>query len=401
MNGTCPNGCPDVYTGATCQQLSLRENHITIRSVGKVITVTIPYNIEEIGFIIQYASLLHSMIEGTLLASSFRQFTYELPLFKQNYTICIIPVLDGTRGESSPCRHVFTQCEDGDYGNQCQHRCTCKNRQEVCEKQYGICSECPEGYIVDCKTALPTENEVHVVYTPGINEITIDVSLYWNISNYELIRTEGICHNSNGNHKVETSSQTAVISNLDSDTEYMCYVIPYIQTIVMNHQYTGNAIYNKTVITMAEDNKSIVIIIVVSVLCVVLMAVVVTVVVVVITRRRREPKGVYDDVTSGNATNVTENAPTHIAKNCETMNEVSKITPNHQGILIENLGSYIECAKKDGKLSTEYAELPTHDSPTEAGDEQANVPKNRFNNIKPFDHSRVVQQSINNDETGN
>ena len=347
------------------------------------------------GFIIQYASPSHDVIEITLLPSNGTPFTYELPLFKQNYTICIIPVLDGTRGESSQCQNVFTQCEDGDYGNQCQYQCTCKNRQEVCEKQYGICSECPEGYIVDCKTALPTENEVYVVYTPGINEITIDVSLYSNISNYELIRTEGICHNSNGNHKVETSSQTAVISNLDSGTEYMCYVIPYVQTLVMNHQYTGNAIYNQRVMTTEKDSNSLVIIIVVSALCVVLMAVVVTVV-VVITRRRREPKGVYNDVTSVNASNVTENAPKHTAKNCETMNEVSKIIPNHQGILVENLGSYIEYAKKDGKLSTEYADLPTHDSPTEAGDEQANVPKNRFNNIKPFDHTRVVLQSINN-----
>ena len=190
VNGTCPNGCADVYTGATCQQLSLRESDITIRSVGKVITVTIPYNIEEFGFNMQYASLSHGAREDTLLPSNSTQFTHELPLFKQNYTICIIPVLDGTRGESSQCQNVFTQCEDGAYGNQCQYRCTCKNRQEVCEKQYGICSECPEGYIEDCKTALPTEKEVHVVYTPGINEINIDVSLYSNISNYELIRTE-------------------------------------------------------------------------------------------------------------------------------------------------------------------------------------------------------------------
>ena len=361
VNGTCPNGCPDVYTGATCQQLSLRESDITTRSVGKVITVTIPYNIEEFGFIIGYEIQTRDVTEDTLLASNGTQFTHELPLFKQNYTICIIPVLDGTRGESSQCQNVFTQCEDGDYGDQCQHRCTCKNKQEVCEKQYGICSECPEGYIEDCKTTLPTENDVHVVYTPGINEITIDVSLYSNISNYELIRTEGICHNSNGTHKVETSSQTAVISNLDSGTEYMCYVIPYIQTKQVKHQYTGNAIYNQTVMTMVEESKSIVIIIVVSALCVVLMAVVVTVV-VVITRRRREPKGVYDDVTSVNASNVTENAPKHTAKNCETINEVSKIIPNHQGILVENLGSYIECAKKDGKLSTDILNylLMTH-----------------------------------------
>ena len=125
VNGTCPNGCPDEYTGATCQQLSLRESDITIRSVSKVISVTIPYNIVEFGFIIQFASLLHVVIEDILLPYSDRQFTYELPLFKQNYTICIIPVLDGTRGESSQCQNVFTQCEDGYFGNQCQHRCTC------------------------------------------------------------------------------------------------------------------------------------------------------------------------------------------------------------------------------------------------------------------------------------
>ena len=134
------------------------------------------------------------------------------------------------------------------------------NRQEVCEKLYGICFECLEGYIEDCKTALPTGRDAHVVYTPGINEITIHVSLHSNISNYKLIRAEGICHNSNGNYKVKTSSQTAVISNLDSGTEYMCYVIPYIQTIGVNHQYTGNAIYNQTVMTMAEDSKSVAII---------------------------------------------------------------------------------------------------------------------------------------------
>ena len=398
MNGTCPNGCADVYTGATCQQLSLRESDITIRSVGKVITVTIPYNIEEFGFILQYASLSHSVTDDDLLPSSGRLFTHELPLFKHNYTICIIPVLDGTRGESSQCQNVFTQCEDGDYGNQCQHRCTCKNRQEVCEKQYGICSECPEGYIEDCKSVLPTENEVHVVYTPGINEITIDVSLYLNISNYELIRTEGICHNSNGNHKVETSSQTAVISNLDSGTEYMCYVIPYIQTIVMNHQYNGNAIYNQTVITMAEGTKSLVIVVVVSVICVVLVAVLATVVVVFKVHRRKQTKENNKNITSGNAIYVNENVSKHTAINYENTSYLNE--DSYHGILVENLGSHIECAKKDGRLSTEYAELPTHDSPTEAGDEQANVPKNRFNNIKPFDHSRVVLQSSNNN-TGN
>ena len=398
VNGTCPNGCPDVYTGATCQQLSLRESDITIRSVGKVITVTIPYNIEEFGFIIQYASLSHGVMEDTLLPSNGTRFTSELPLFKQNYTICIIPVLDGPRGESSQCQNVFTQCEDGDYGNQCQHRCTCKNRQEVCEKQYGICSECPEGYIEDCKTALPTENEVHVVYTPGINEITIDVSLYSNISNYELIRTEGICHNSNGNHKVETSSQTAVISNLDSGTEYMCYVIPYIQTIVMNHQYAGNAIYNQTVMTMAEDSKSIVIVVVVSVICVVLVAVLATVVVVFLVHRRKQTKENNENSTSGNATYVNGSVSKHIAINYENISYLNE--DSYHGILDENLGSYIESSKKAGKLSTEYAKLPTHDSPTEAGDEQANVPKNRFNNIKPFDHSRVVLQSSYNN-TGN
>ena len=82
------------------------------------------------------------------------------------------------------------------------------------------------------------------------------------------------------------------------------------------------------------------------------------------------------------------------------LNEVSKNMSTYQSIQVKDLGYYIECAKKAGKLSTEYAELPTHDSPTEAGDGQANVPKNRFNNIKPFDHSRVVLQSSNNN-TGN
>ena len=398
VNGTCPNGCPDVYTGATCQQLSLRESDITIRSVGKVITVTIPYNIEELGFIIGYELQSRDVTEDTLLPSNDAQFTYELPLFKQNYTICMIPVLDGTRGESSQCQNVFTQCEDGAYGNQCEYRCTCKKRQEACEKQYGICSECPEGYIEDCKTALPTENEVHVVYTPGINEIIIDVSLCSNISNYELIRTEGICHNSNGNHKVETSSHTAVITNLDSGTEYMCYVIPYIQTIVMNHQYTGNAIYNQTVKTMTKGTKSLVIVVVVSVIGVVLVAVLPTVVVVFLVHRRKRTKENNKNGTSGNAIYVNDNVSKHTAISYENTSYLNE--DSYHGILVENLGSHIECAKKDSKLSTEYAELPTHDSPTEAGDEQANVPKNSFNNIKPFDHSRVVLQSSNNN-TGN
>ena len=398
VTGTCPNGCPDVYTGATCQQLSLRESDITIRSVGKVITVTILYSIEEFGFIIGYELKSRDVTEDALLPSNGSQFTYELPQIKQNYTICIIPVLDGTRGESSQCQNVFTQCEDGAYGNQCQHRCTCKNRQEACEKQHGICSECPEEYIVDCKTALPTENEVHVIYTPGINEITIDVSLYSNISNYKLIRTEGICHNSNGNHKVETSSQTAIISNLDSGTEYMCYVIPYVQTIVMNHQYTGNAIHNQTVITMTKGTKSLVIVVVVSVIGVVLVAVLATVVVVFIVHRRKQTKENNKNSTSGNAIYVNDNVPKHTAIDYENISYLNE--DSYHGILVENLGSHIECAKKDGKLSTEYTELPTHDSPTEEGDEQANVPKNRFNNIKPFDHSRVVLQSSNNN-TGN
>ena len=423
VNGTCPNGCADVYTGATCQQLSLRESDITIRSVGKVITVTIPYNIEEIRFIIQYASLSQSVREQTLLSSSGRQFTYELPLFKQNYTICIIPVLDGTRGESSQCQNVFTQCEDGAYGNQCQYRCTCKNRQEVCEKQYGICAECPEGYILDCKTALPTENEVHVVYTPGINEITIDVSLYSNISNYELIRTEGICHNSNGNHKVETSSQTAVISNLDSGTEYMCYVIPYIQTIVMNHQYTGNAIYSETVMTGAGPGRTPVIAIVVSVLVVVILAAIVLVVIVYLIRRRRHAKDesshevhkVSDleryrvEVATQNDQRKTENGVSNVAYvkdkppelNVDLYENMTDLTTKSKhetqnGISIGKLGSYIDDGKSGGKFSNEYSTLPTVKQSTDAGNDKANKMKHRFHNIKAFDHSRVILTKVNN-----
>ena len=423
VTGRCPNGCPDVYTGATCQQLSLRESDITTRSVGKVITVTIPYNIEEFGFIMQYASLLHSMIEGTLLASSDKQFTYELPQFKQNYTTCIIPILDGTRGESSQCQNVFTQCEDRYYGIQCDHQCTCKNRQEVCEKQYGICSECPEGYIEDCKTALPTENDAHVVYTPGINEITIDVSLYSNISNYEMIRTEGICHNSNGNHKVETSSQTAVISNLDSGTEYVCYVIPYIQTIVMNHQYTGNAIYSETVMTGAGPGSTPVIAIVVSVLVVVIVAAIISVVIVYLIRRRRHPKDegsqevhkVSDleryrvEVANQNDQKKTENGVSNAAyvkgnspvvnadlyENMTDLNTKSE-QETRNGIPIGKLGSYIDDGKSGGKFSNEYSTLPTVEQSTDAGNDKANKLKHRFNNIKAFDHSRVILPKIDN-----
>ena len=125
VNGTCPNGCPDVYTGTTCQQLSLRESGLTISSRGKVLTVAFSYNVEKFGFIMLHASPSYSIIETTLLPSNGTQFTYELPQFKRHYIICIIPVLDGTRGESSPCQNVFTECEDGYFGNQCQHRCTC------------------------------------------------------------------------------------------------------------------------------------------------------------------------------------------------------------------------------------------------------------------------------------
>ena len=423
VNGTCPNGCPDVYTGATCQQLSLRESDITIRSVGKVVTVTIPYNIEDFGFVIQHASPSQGVIEDTLLPSDGTQITYELPQSKQNYTICIIPVLDGTRGESSQCQNVFTQCEDGAYGNQCQHRCTCKNRQEVCEKQYGICSECPEGYIVDCKTALPTENEVHVVYTPGINKITIDVSLYSNISNYELIRTEGICHNSNGNHKVETSSQTAVISNLDSGTKYMCYVIPYIQTIVMNHQYTGNAIYSETVMTGAGPGSTPVIAIVVSVLVVVIVAVIVSVVIVYLIRRRRHAKddGAHEvqklsdleryrvEVANQNDQRKTENGVSNVAYvkdkppvvSADLYENITDVTTKSKhetrnGISSGKLGSYIDDGKSSGKFSNEYSSLPTVEQSTNAGNDKANKLKHRFHNIKAFDHSRVILPKIDN-----
>ena len=155
--------------------------------------------------------------------------------------------------------------------------------------------------------------------------------------------------------------------------------------------------------TMAEDSKSVAIIIVVSVLCVVLITAIVTLVVVFIIRRRPQTKAIYKDITSENAPSAKENEAKRTAKNYENMsyfNGDSKNIFTHGGILVENLGSYIENAMKNGKLSTEYAELPTHDSLTEGGNEQANVPKNRFNNIKSFDNNRVVLQNINNN-TGN
>ena len=166
----------------------------------------------------------------------------------------------------------------------------------------------------------------------------------------------------------------------------------------MNHQYTGFAIYNQTVMTMAEYKKSPVVAIVVSLLCVVFVTAFMTVVVVFIIHKKKQTKTKKSNITSENARYVNENATECPVENYENMpylNEDSTTVSTYNGILAENLASYIEYAKKAGKLSTEYAELPTHDSPTEAGDEQANVPKNRFNNIKPFDHSRVVLQSSN------
>ena len=65
----------------------------------------------------------------------------------------------------------------------------------------------------------------------------------------------------------------------------------------------------------------------------------------------------------------------------------------------DNLDSHANYAHEGSKLSSESAQQPTHGSPTEAGEEQADAPKNRFNNIKPFDYSTVDLQNID-DDTG-
>ena len=218
---------------------------------------------------------------------------------------------------------VCVPCGEGTWGAGCSEQCHCRD-QNVCDHVTGICPNgCADVYTgATCQQqSLPTENDVHAVYTPGINEITIDVSLYSNISNYELMS-------------------------------------------------------------------------------VVLITVLVSVVVVFIIHVRRQTKGNDEKYIERNVTNENGNATKRTNENYKDVSFLSKVLknlPTHQSIQVQDLGSCIANAKKAGNLSTEYAELPTHDSPTEAGDEQANVPKNRFNNIKPFDHSRIVLENIYND----
>ena len=430
--GICLSGCPDWYVDLDCNYrlprfISTGDNEDYVQQnyqiLGKLLSLEFQtdYVRKEDADLTALSYYILYNNDGIWTNDTVRRFIhtdsdvqriqYRLPDLLQHYTVCAgtFDELHGIPGGISHCINVYTDCNNGTYGDICQNRCTCRDAQEICNKRNGHCRACDDGYLNEaCSIKTPTENDIVVHYNGKKNSIQVDIQLQPDYA-FGIDRVIIDCV-SDGN---STSANVGFngsysVNNLLSDTVYNCSSTPYITSDTTSDIYIGLPIHVKQVQTSSTVNSRTTNTVVIVSSLVVLLVVITVVVVVLIFLWRTRSKQLdksrnvtelqRDNIPIKNNTNTTS---TVYENKCFTNDNVevhysNVITPRTISSKVFSKRLQQMSNIKD-KLEEEFSDIPNPQALTNAGDDSVNAEKHRFNNIKAFDHSRVklsIQDNI-------
>ena len=194
--GSCSSGCKEGYGTISCNyklpDLNLY-NLVIVKSTGKLVRLHLEKSVSEmernytnLEFGVKYRLGSKFQIDKEILFNDViglnNTITYQLPLYKRWYQLCVVPFDTDVReyGICSKYSSIYTDCLDGFYGDVCQYKCTCKNK-EICDTNTGECKECDEERSgLDCKT-ITTHSTFIVEYETKENTIQTNFQLseYW------------------------------------------------------------------------------------------------------------------------------------------------------------------------------------------------------------------------------
>ena len=339
-------------------------------------------------------------------------FKRKLPEIKVNYTLCVVPYdinveMDGEKA----CVHVFTDCLDYTYGEKCEHKCTCKDSNEVCNKISGKCLGCKDGIIGDaCTIISPTDDDVTISYVSNnSNTIAVDIYVYQNYSEMysivgmmvEVLQNNSLYESFNITIN-DTKRYTRVIENIEGSQYYELSATPFINTTWPDIKtYKGNQLFNRQIfvtdeivirnsVLQSSPNKHGSSNIIIIAICVAFLVFTVVVVMSVLKYRQH----------------LEMRTETHKERNISHTDTFLNEQFNNHNITNDGINSgniehrYIKTLelKLQNIDDSEFNSLSEKQYPSNVGDAEVNKDKHRYTNIKAFDHNRVVLEKINHKE---
>ena len=436
VNGSCTSGCSKWFTGTGC--------NIEIPRLGDSVVPTAETNLtqvnisfthvdefEYIKYRIRYKEVesstwnTKSVLHDQDLTLGITSIKFDLPEARTEYYICVVPYhnTQSIEGEESACVSVTTECKNGTYGLACQFICTCY-QNHVCDKIDGTCGKC-NGSFIDkaCKISSPTESDIEIDYLGINNNIEVNITLdgnYIKMYTVSSIIIEVLANEKSVNSlnlTIEDSSfVSGLISNLSDNTYTLrAYVnirssdhLPIIYRSNYMQEEDLTFVCNKCSPVVENTNFNLIAITIgsslITVICVAIFIVLI----------KNEPFSrifsstnvdSYPDKLNISYSRETEDQyvnQVNIKNNPDRSKHVGDqhgINKIRRPLQLHELKDHIEDDKVTNLFETEeFSKLFEIHYACKAGEHPSNSGKHRFNNIKAFDHSRVVLEKVENIE---
>ncbi|GFO40633.1 receptor-type tyrosine-protein phosphatase s [Plakobranchus ocellatus] len=254
----------------------------------------------------------------------------------------------------------YTQCPEKTFGQDCKENCSSACRDGLCHNVTGVCNQCPPGYIGDfC-------DEVCSVYMFG-DDCRQNCSVYCldQLCNHQT----GVCDNCTMGRRgdfceVEIAAaqsgdggdDTAVIGAVVGTILGVIIVTIVVIFFVWRHRRNGS-----------EDKRSV-------------------------------NQEISAATSSNSSTPTSPRRPNAEAKAAISIEEgpdniYSNVRPGNTAVAVEDLRSYLHNHASDTFLKDQFESVPMANSYSQhEGVSAQTSKKNRYKNILPYDHSRVLLQ---------
>ena len=428
-NGQCESGCDVRYIGEGCNIVkpTLRNSNITFAEDNDVIIITITdivYMTELVSeYVVQYKLLLDdnsisirvNPISGRRRREvSENDVVLQIPFSDQSinsqYQFELIPLISspeyngvvGVPSEKIPYNSGCLQYTDLP---SCNQWCVCSNDPGT------LCLlTCDYCYICDSEPELPSRENVNF----EITDITTDsMTIRFIGSDPDLppiITFTARLGDAYGSISSDADNTDQTFEGLTSNTVYDIEVTAVLENDVESKPWTLSA----TTLNVSSDDTTLYIIIVCVCFVILVSVIIIIIIVITIAKRRRKPD---INATKKNKSVTSANGLHSITDEClynnngkiqSIINEVKSdyAVPIRQrkptvGKVINYKDLHSHCTEQNiDALREEYCTIPaTTDVPTTMADHPSNVEKNRFKNIKPYDHSRVELSQIGDDRS--